>query len=81
MSRNDTETTVNSSYSVTVPSDIREEVDLEPGDKLRWTVTDDGRLVAEVVRERYGLAEDLEPIDMGETDAVEETEHRAYEID
>ena len=32
--------------------------------------------------ERYGVAEDLEPIDVDEeTDAVEETEGLAYEVD
>lgn len=64
------ETTVTDSYSVTVPSAIREAVDLEQGDRLRWHV-EDCRLVAEVVRERYGVSDDLEPIDMGETDAVD----------
>lgn len=76
------ETTVNGSYSVTVPADVRDEVDLEAGDRLRWDVTEDGRLVAEIVRERYGVAEDLDPIDVGEeTNAVEETEEFAYEVD
>jgi hypothetical protein len=37
-------------------------------------VDDEGRLVAEIVRERYGVTDDIEPIDMGETDAVEVTE-------
>ncbi|WP_123535176.1 AbrB/MazE/SpoVT family DNA-binding domain-containing protein [Halosimplex salinum] len=68
------ETTVNRSYAVTIPASVREDLDLEPGDQLRWDVDDDGRLVAEIVRERYGAAEDLEPVDMGETDAVEVTE-------
>lgn len=76
------ETTVNGSFAVTVPAAVREQVDLEPGDRLHWNVDDEGRLVADVVRERYGAAEDLEPIDLGEeTDAVELTEVEAYEID
>jgi AbrB family looped-hinge helix DNA binding protein len=82
MAESDSETTVNGSYSVTVPADVRDRVDLEPGDKLRWSVDDDSRLVAEVVRERYGAFEDADPIDIGEeTDAVEDTEFMAYEID
>lgn len=82
MSESDSETTVNGSYSVTVPADVRDRVDLEPGDKLRWTVDDDGRLVAEVIRERYGVFEGVDPIKGGEeTNSVEETEHAAYEID
>ncbi|MFB6087822.1 MAG: AbrB/MazE/SpoVT family DNA-binding domain-containing protein [Haloarculaceae archaeon] len=68
------ETTINGSYAVTIPAEVREELDLEPGDRLRWTVDDDDRLVAEIVRERYGKADDLEPVDMGETDAVEVTD-------
>lgn len=74
------ETTVNDSHSVTVPSEIRNRLDIEPGDKLRWTLTDAGTLHVEVVRQRYGAFDDLEPIDVGEeTDAVEETESVTYE--
>lgn len=72
MATEDTETTVNGSYAVTIPPSVREEV--EPGDRLRWDVDEDGRLVATIVRERHGVASDLEPIDMGETDAVEITD-------
>ncbi|MFB6227784.1 MAG: AbrB/MazE/SpoVT family DNA-binding domain-containing protein [Halobacteriales archaeon] len=74
MSSDDAETTVNESYAVTIPAAIRERVDVEPGDHLRWIVDDDDRLLAEIVRERYGAAEDLDPIDMGETNAVDATE-------
>jgi antitoxin PrlF len=74
MSSEDAETTVNESYSVTVPAEVRDAVDLQPGDRLRWTVSGDGRLVAEVVRERHGRASELDAVDMGETDAVEVTE-------
>lgn len=74
------ETTVNDSHSVTVPSEIRNRLDIEPGDKLRWTLADDGTLDVEVVRQRYGAFQDLEPVDIGEeTDAVAETERAAYE--
>lgn len=68
------ETTVNGSFAATIPAAVRDRVDLEPGDRLRWDVDEEGRLVATIVRERYGAAEDLEPIDMGETNAVEITE-------
>lgn len=74
MATNEKETTVNGSFAVTIPVAVREDLDLEPGDRLRWGVDDTGRLVAEIVRERYGIADDLEPIDMGETDAVEVTD-------
>ena len=76
------ETRVDGSFAVTIPAAVRERVDLEPGDRLRWDVDDEGRLVAEIVRGRYGVAEDLEPIVLDEeTDAVELTEIDAYEID
>ena len=76
------ETRVDGSFAVTVPAAVRERIDLKPGDRLRWDVDDEGRLVAEIVRGRYGAAEDLEPIDLGEdTDAVELTEVDAYQID
>lgn len=74
MATEDRETTVTRSYAVTIPAAVREDLDLEPGDRLRWSVDEDGRLVAEVVRERHGIAAALEPIDMGETDAVDVTE-------
>jgi antitoxin PrlF len=65
------ETTVNDSHSVTVPSEIREALGIEPGDKLRWHLTDDGKLSVEVVKQRYGVLDNIEPVDVGETNAVE----------
>ncbi|WP_277543680.1 MULTISPECIES: AbrB/MazE/SpoVT family DNA-binding domain-containing protein [Haloarcula] len=38
------ETTVNESYSVTVPAVVRREAGVEAGDKIRWHVDDDGNL-------------------------------------
>ncbi|WP_424016854.1 AbrB/MazE/SpoVT family DNA-binding domain-containing protein [Halorientalis pallida] len=67
------ETTVNDSYSVTVPAAVREEAGIEAGDKLRWRVDDEGRLSVELVKQRYGAFSDLEPVDIGEqTDAAED---------
>ena len=60
------ETTVNESYSVTVPASIRRDADIEAGDKLRWTVTDDGTLSVEVVKQRYGAFSDLDPVEIDE---------------
>lgn len=82
MAPDEDETTVNESYAVTIPASLRDDLDLEPGDRLRWSVDDDERLVADIVRERHGAFSDLEPIDVGETtDAVEETERVSYRID
>ena len=64
------ETTVNESYSVTVPAAIRQEAGVDAGDKLRWHV-DDGSLSVELVKQQYGAFSKLEPVDIGEpTDAA-----------
>ena len=65
-------TTVSDRYAVTVPAEIRQRLDIEPGDKLRWHVTENDELSVEVLEQRYGAFDDFEPADMGETDAVAE---------
>jgi antitoxin PrlF len=52
------ETKVSDSGVVTVPASIRQRLDIEPGDKIRWSTDDEGNLTVEVVRERYGAFED-----------------------
>lgn len=70
------ETTVNDSYSVTVPATVRREAGIEAGDKLRWTVDDDGTVSVEVVNQRYGAFSALDPVDTGEeTHAAEDHDH------
>lgn len=65
------ETTVNDSYSVTVPAAIRREADIEAGDKLRWRIEPDGTLRVDVISQRTGAFSELDPIDIGEaTDAA-----------
>ncbi len=54
------ETKVSDSGVVTVPASIRQRLDIEPGDKLRWHTEDDGSLSVEIVRERYGAFEGAE---------------------
>jgi AbrB family looped-hinge helix DNA binding protein len=54
------ETKVSDSGVVTVPASIRQRLDIEPGDKLRWNTDDEGNLTVEIVRERYGAFEDAE---------------------
>lgn len=67
------ETTVNESYSVTVPAAVRQEAGVDAGDKLRWHVDEDGSLSVELVKQRYGAFSRLKPVDIGEpTDAVED---------
>jgi AbrB family looped-hinge helix DNA binding protein len=52
------ETKVNDSGMVTLPAALRRRLDIEAGDKLRWTVDEDDELHVTVVRERYGAFED-----------------------
>lgn len=76
------DTTVKAKYSVTVPAAIRDQLDIEPGDILRWTLTEAGTLQVEVVSRRYGAFEDLDPVETdAETDAVAETESLADEVE
>jgi AbrB family looped-hinge helix DNA binding protein len=56
---------------VTIPAELRRRLDIEPGDKLRWTADEDGELSVEVVHQREGVFDDFEPVDAGETNAVE----------
>jgi AbrB family looped-hinge helix DNA binding protein len=75
------ETAVTERWGVTIPAAIREELDIEPGDKIRWSITENGVDVT-VVRERRGALADAEPLDAGEeTDAVELSEQFSYEVD
>jgi bifunctional DNA-binding transcriptional regulator/antitoxin component of YhaV-PrlF toxin-antitoxin module len=60
------ETTVNDSYSITVPAVVRKQAGIEAGDKLRWRVDDQGDLSVEVVKQRYGAFTELDPIDTDE---------------
>jgi antitoxin PrlF len=65
------ETKVSDRGMVTIPADLRRRLDIEPGDKLRWTLNDEGNLSVEIVHQREGVFDDFEPVDAGETNAVE----------
>jgi AbrB family looped-hinge helix DNA binding protein len=58
-------TKVNERGMVTIPAELRNRLDIEPGDELRWKVTDTGELSVEVVRQRYGAFDDFEAAPMG----------------
>jgi len=64
------ETTVSDRGMVTIPAEVRRDLDIGPGDKLHWNV-EGGDLSVKVVRQREGVFDDFEPVDAGETDAVE----------
>jgi bifunctional DNA-binding transcriptional regulator/antitoxin component of YhaV-PrlF toxin-antitoxin module len=71
------ETTVNESYSITVPAAIRREA----GDKLRWHVDEEGTISVELVKQHYGAFSRLEPVDIGEpTDVAEDHDLIAGDI-
>jgi len=52
------ETQVSERGMVTIPADLRRRLDIEPGDKIRWTADEDGTLSVEVVKQRYGAFDD-----------------------
>ena len=54
------ETKVSESGVVTIPAALRRRIDIEPGDKLRWSIDADGNLSVEIVRQRYGAFEGAE---------------------
>ncbi|WP_066414365.1 AbrB/MazE/SpoVT family DNA-binding domain-containing protein [Halorubrum aethiopicum] len=75
------ETTVSDRGMVTIPAALRRRLDIEPGDKLRWNVTEGGDLAVEVVRQRYGAFEDDDlQAPMG-GDGVETHDLAGYEDD
>ncbi len=59
------ESTITENYAATIPASVRERLDVQPGDKLRWTATDEGDLRVEIVRQREGALDDFEPEPMG----------------
>lgn len=59
------ETKVNDRGGTTIPADIREALDIDTGDKLRWSVSDEGELTVEVVKQETGVFEDFEPMSLG----------------
>lgn len=56
---------------VTIPAEIRRQLGIDAGDKLRWGVDEEGGLTVEVVHQREGVFDDFEPVDAGRTNAVE----------
>jgi AbrB family looped-hinge helix DNA binding protein len=57
----DIETTITSKGQVTVPAEIRERLDLRPGDKLRFKLSDSGKLSVEP-RPRRSIFEQIEAL-------------------
>ncbi len=59
------ETKVSDRGMVTIPASLRDRLDIEAGDKLRWDTDKEGNLSVEVVKQRYGAFDDFEPVSMG----------------
>lgn len=74
------ETKVSDRGMVTIPAAFRRRLDIEPGDKLRWSIDEEGDLSVEVVRQRYGAFDDFEPVPMG-GDGLETHDLAGYEDD
>jgi AbrB family looped-hinge helix DNA binding protein len=74
------ETQVSERGMVTIPADLRRRLDIEPGDKVRWTADEDGNLSIEVVKQRYGAFDDFEAVPMG-GDGLETHDLAGYEED
>ncbi|MFB6129147.1 MAG: AbrB/MazE/SpoVT family DNA-binding domain-containing protein [Halorhabdus sp.] len=60
-----------------IPASIRDELDIDDGDKLRWHVEDDGTLRVSVVQQRRGTFGEFDGYDGEETTDVVE-EHDAW---
>jgi AbrB family looped-hinge helix DNA binding protein len=60
-------TTVTDSGHILIPAEIRQQLDIDAGDTLRWAVADDDSLSVEVVAQEYGAFDDFEPVSMGGT--------------
>ena len=66
-----TKTKVSERGMVTIPARVRRRLDIEPGDKLQWGVTEGGDLSVEVIQQRHGaFADDNLKADLG-GDSVE----------
>ena len=59
------ETKVNDRGGTTIPAEIRDQLDIDSGDKIRWTITEDGDLTVDVVKQKTGVFSDFEPASLG----------------
>lgn len=63
-----------------IPSHIRRQLDIDDGDRLRWTLEDDGTVRVEVVRRRGGSFADFTGYD-GDEETDVTTDHDAWGVD
>jgi len=63
-----------------IPARIRQELDIDDGDKLRWHIEDSGTLRVQVVQQRSGTFSNFDGYEGDEATAVEE-EHDTWSVD
>jgi antitoxin component of MazEF toxin-antitoxin module len=63
-----------------IPARIRQELDIDDGDKLRWHIKDGGTLCVQVVQQRSGTFDDFDGYD-GESETEVTDEHDAWGVD
>lgn len=74
------ETRITDDGTVRIPTTVRERLGVEPGDRLRWRVTDDDQLRVEIVRQEYGAFEDAPSANLG-GDSLDSYDAAGYESD
>jgi bifunctional DNA-binding transcriptional regulator/antitoxin component of YhaV-PrlF toxin-antitoxin module len=63
-----------------IPARIRQELDIDDGDKLRWDIEEDGTLRVHVVQQRSGTFDDFDGYD-GDQETDVTTDHDAWGVD
>jgi bifunctional DNA-binding transcriptional regulator/antitoxin component of YhaV-PrlF toxin-antitoxin module len=63
-----------------IPVHIRQKLDINDGDKLRWRIEDDGTLRVEVVQQRRGTFRDFDGYDGDQATEVT-TDHDAWGVE
>jgi len=63
-----------------IPARIRQELDIDDGDKLRWHIEDSGTLRVQVVQQRSGTFSNFDGYEGDEATAVKE-EHDTWGVD
>lgn len=62
-----------------IPAHIRQKLDIDDGDKLRWHIEDDGTLRVHVVQQRSGTFDDFDGYGGGQETAVT-AEHDSWGV-
>jgi bifunctional DNA-binding transcriptional regulator/antitoxin component of YhaV-PrlF toxin-antitoxin module len=62
-----------------IPAHIRRELDIDDGDKLRWSVEEDGTLHVEVVQQQTGTFSDFDGYD-GDQETDVTADHDAWGV-